>query len=79
MKVFIIIICEVLAVGLLFVGGLAIDALVLFPKAEAGAQGHPVPVFTIMLPIFGAFVMIAADVIIAIVCIIKAVLKKTKK
>ena len=79
MKIFIIILCELLAVGLLFAGGLAIDALVLFPKAEAGAQGHPAPVFTIMLPVLGAFVMIAADVIIAIVCIIKAVLKKTKK
>ena len=73
-----IIAVEIIIFLLLFPLGFGADMLFFanFPK-DTDTAGHPVPVFTIMVPLFGAVIMGVLDIILAVIKIIKK-LKKNR-
>ncbi len=79
-KIIIILIVELLILAVLFFGGMGLDYVLMSHLADdPEVTGHPAPVFTILLPTAGLLIMIITDVIIAVVSIIKAIVRKTKK
>lgn len=78
MKILKIIVIELLITAALMPVGLALDMYVA-DQFNADTEGHWVPFFYTAFPICGIILMIAIDIIIAVVCLIKAVIRKSKK
>lgn len=77
-KILKLIVIELLITAALMPVGLALDMYVA-EQFNADTEGHWVPFFYTAFPICGIILMIAIDIIIAVVCLIKAVIRKSKK
>ena len=75
-----IIAVEIIIFLLLFPLGFGADMLLFanFPK-DTDTAGHPVPVFTFMLPVFGAVIMAVIDLIMLVILVIKRIKKSREK
>lgn len=76
-KILKLIVIELLITAALMPVGLAVDMYVA-DQFNADTP-HWVPFFYTVFPICGIILMIAIDIIIAVVCLIKAAIRKSKK
>ncbi|MCR5654607.1 MAG: hypothetical protein K6G07_03080 [Lachnospiraceae bacterium] len=78
MKVIKTILIEIVILVIVLAAGFGLDYLLFFSGTpDPNATGHPMPVFTMMLPIGALFVMAIVDVILIIVGLVKLVSKKS--
>lgn len=77
-KILKLIVIELLITAALMPVGLAVD-MYAADHVPADQPGHWMPFFYTAFPICGIILMIVIDIIIAVVCLIKAVIRKSKK
>lgn len=75
LKAILLIIIEIVILVCLVLAGVKLDEIIMAPKGET--VGHPIPIFTMILPCLGMLVMFVIDIVLLIAGIVSA--RKNKK